>query len=130
MKPSLSLGSVAKLLVLLRQIDNLGLSLDQQLAIVMWRQDEETAANRDRLKSVASSVQQDQFEFLHHPGLVTRLFSSREDIVLVEQTELEAQSLAENLEIFETMINDHLHTSYRFSLNKGCFQNKTIDKLA
>ena len=128
--PRLSLGSVAKLLVLLRQIDNLGLTRDQQLAIIMWRQDEETAANRERLKTVASSVQQDQFQFLHHPGMVTRLFSTREDIVLVEQTDRETQSLAENLEIFETMINDHLHTSYRFSLNKGCFQNKTIDKLA
>ena len=127
--PSLSLGSVAKLLVLLRQIDNLGLTLDQQLAIVMWRQDEDTATNRERLKTVASSVQQDQFEFLHHPGLVTRLASYKEDIVLVEQTELEAQSLAENLEIFETMITDHLHTSYRLCLNKASFQNKTIAQL-
>ena len=128
--PRLSLGSVAKLLVLLRQIDNLGLTRDQQLAVIMWRQDEDTVANRERLKTVASSVEQDQFEFLHHPGVVTRIFSNNEDIVLVEQTNQEAQSLAENLEIFETMINDHLHTTYRFSLNKGSFQNKTIAKLA
>ena len=128
--PRLSLGSVAKLLVLLRQIDDLGLSLDQQLAVVMWRQDEDTTNIRDRLKMVASSVQQDQFEFLYHPAVVTRLASSQEDIVLVEQTELEAQSLAENLEIFETMINDHLHTAYRFSLNKGSFQNKSIAELS
>ena len=124
--PRLSLGSVAKLLVLLRQIDNLGLTLDQQLAVVMWRKDDDTTNIRDRLKMVASSVQQDQFEFLHHPGVVTRLASCQEDIVLVEQTEPEAQSLAENLEIFETMINDHLHTAYRVSLNKGRFQNKSI----
>lgn len=127
--PRLSLGSVANFLVLLREIDNLGLTLDQQLAIAMWRQDEDTAANRDRVRRVVESVRQDQFDFLHHAGHVVRVFSSGEDIVLVEQSEQQAQFLAENLEIFETMINDHLHTSYRFSLNKGSFQNKTIAKL-
>ena len=127
--PHLSLGSVANFLVVLREIDNLGLTLDEQLAVIMWRQDEETVSNRERVRRVASSAQQDQFDFLHHPGQVTRVFSSGEDIALEEQSPEQGLLMAENLEIFETMISDHLHTSYRFNLNKGSFQNKTIAKL-
>ena len=60
---------------------------------------------------------------------MTRVFSSDEEIDLVELSDHQAQMMAENLEIFEAMINDHLHMAYRFNLNKGSFQYKTIEKM-
>lgn len=44
--PRLSLGSVAKTLAILREIDSLDMSLDEQLAVIMWRKDEQTVTNR------------------------------------------------------------------------------------
>ena len=44
--PRLSLGSVAKTLAVLREIDSLNLSLDEQLAVIMWRKDDQTVTNR------------------------------------------------------------------------------------
>ena len=58
--PRLSLGSVAQLLRVLRQLDSLGLSLEQQLAVIMWRRDEDSAAIRARVRSIVSAGSQDR----------------------------------------------------------------------
>ena len=118
--PRLSLGSVAKALMALREIDSLGLRLEEQLAVVMWRRDMETVTNRTRVRSVVSEVCQDKFQFLYHPGTVFRVVSSesrtRANVVMdsLEDTD----DMAENLEIFETMVSDHIHTSYRENFKK------------
>ena len=58
--PRLSLGSVAQLLRVLRQLDSLGLSLEQQLAVIMWRRDEDSAAIRARVRGIVSAGSQDR----------------------------------------------------------------------
>lgn len=121
--PRLSLGSVAKLLMALREIDTLGLTLEEQLAVVMWRRDEDTVTNRARVRSVVSLVCQDRFQFLYHPGTVFRVLSSESRTsakVMMDAIE-DTDDMAENLEIFETMVSDHIHTAYRENFNKVNF---------
>lgn len=124
MVPRLSLGSVAQLLRVLRELDSLGLSLDQQLAVIMWRRDEETEVNRARVRDIVNTRGgQDRFPFLHHPGSVFWLRSSaapgaRSRVTVTSVTEEEAESTAESLGIHETMVSDHIHTAYRENFSK------------
>jgi len=115
--PRLSLGSVAKLLVTLRSLDNLELTMDEQLAVIMWRRDSETETNRTRLKSVVSSVSQNEFEFLHHPGSMYQVQTTEMNTVRVVVINQEGH-MEENLEIHETMVSDHIHTAYRENFGK------------
>ena len=111
--PTLSLGSVAKLLAVLREIDNVGLSLDQQLAIIMCRQDYDTVAARSRVSRAVNSVDQTSFQYLHHPGTMMRCVTRGQSVKIVSLTQEQAQAMAENLLIFESMVSDHIHTTYR-----------------
>ena len=116
--PRLSLGSVAQLLRVLRELDGLGLSLDQQLAVIMWRRDEDTEVNRVRVSGIVNTVSQDRFPFLYHPGSVFWLRSSvspgaRARVTVSSVTKEEAELSAESLGISETMVSDHIHTAYR-----------------
>lgn len=109
---------MAKLLVTLRSLGNLELTTDEQLAVIMWRRDSETETNRTRLKSVVSSVSQNEFEFLHHPGSMYQVQKITEintvRVVVINQE----GHLEENLEIHETMVSDHIHTAYREKFGK------------
>ena len=121
--PRLSLGSVAQLLRVLRELDSLGLSLDQQLAVIMWRRDEETEVTRARVRTIVNTRGgQDRFPFLHHPGSVFWLRSSvtpgAGGVMVTRVTEEEAESTAESLGIHETMVSDHIHTAYRENFGK------------
>ena len=120
--PRLSLGSVAQLLRVLRELDSLGLSLDQQLAVIMWRRDEETEVIRARVRDIVNTRGgQDRFPFLHHPGSVFWLRSSvgpGAGVTITSVTEEEAESTAESLGVHETMVSDHIHTAYRENFGK------------
>ena len=121
--PRLSLGSVAQLLRVLREIDGLSLSLDQQLAVIMWRRDEETEENRAKVRDIVSSVSQDRFPFLYHPGSVFWLRSgaspgSGSSVTVRGVTAEEAEATAESLGVSETMVSDHIHTAYRDNFRK------------
>eukprot|EP00092_Neocalanus_flemingeri_P011292 GFUD01012169.1.p1 GENE.GFUD01012169.1~~GFUD01012169.1.p1 ORF type:complete len:430 (-),score=81.39 GFUD01012169.1:702-1991(-) len=119
--PRLSLGSVAKLLAMLREVDGLALSLDEQLGVVMWREDETSESNRERVKRAVREVRQDRFLYLEHPGHVTSL-TIQGDCVKVKGEGVEgARDIAANMEINETMITDHLHTVYRDAFGKQVF---------
>jgi len=120
--PRLSLGSVAKLLAMLREVDGLGLSLDEQLGVVMWRDDDATLLNRERVRRALREVRQDRFLFLQHPGQVTRLTSKGTSVEVKGEGVEGARDIAANMEIHETMITDHIHTVYRDTFNKRVFQ--------
>jgi len=119
--PRLSLGSVAKLLAMLREVDGLGLSLDEQLGLVMWREDEATVLNRERVSRAVKEVQQNRFPYLEHPGQLTMLTSRGSSVEVKGESVEGARDIAANMEIHETMITDHIHTVYRNTLNKSVF---------
>ena len=75
---------------------------------------------RIRVKSVVTSVEQDRFPLLHHPGSVVQLVTRSNDnsVRLVTCDTEHTAIMAENLEIFETMVSDHIHTAYRDNFNK------------
>ena len=116
--PTLSLGSVAKLLATLREIDDLELTLDQQLGIILWRQDDETVSNRTRVQQATRGVDQTSFHFLFHPGRVLRSVSTGIEVRIFNMSEEDTKNMAQNLEIYETMVSDHIHTTYRENFNK------------
>lgn len=108
--PRLSLGSVARLLAMLRAVDSLGLSLEQQLGVLMWGDGGEVEGHRERVVSCVRGVRQERFPYLDHPGQVTRLTTCSGGVKAMQETD---RDLASNMEVFETMISDHLHTTYR-----------------
>jgi len=119
--PRLSLGSVAKLLAMLREVDGLRLSLDEQLGIIMWRTDEGTKLNRARVIRAVKEVRQDKFLYLHHPGQVVTLTTRDRQVEVKGMDEEKARDIASNIHIHETMISDHIHIPYRDAFSKRVF---------
>ena len=117
--PRLSLGSIAKLLAMLREVDGLGLSMDAQLGVVMWREDEATVLNRERVRRALKEVRQDRFLYLQHPGHVTQLNNKGRNVEVKHVGMDGVRDIAANFEIHETMITDHLHTVYRKAFSKN-----------
>eukprot|EP00092_Neocalanus_flemingeri_P019082 GFUD01020672.1.p1 GENE.GFUD01020672.1~~GFUD01020672.1.p1 ORF type:complete len:434 (-),score=73.97 GFUD01020672.1:35-1336(-) len=119
--PRLSLGSVAKLLAMLRAVDGLGLSLEDQLGVVMWREDEASESKRQRVKRALRDVRQNRFLYLQHPGHVTSLTTRGNSVEVKGEGVESARDIAANMEINETMITDHLHSAYRDTFRKRVF---------
>ena len=88
----------------------------------MWREDDATVINRERVSTAVKGVRQDRFCYLHHPGQVTHLFS-RDGRVEVRGEGVEgARDMADNMEISETMITDHIHTVYNGVFTKDIYK--------
>ena len=118
--PRLSLGSVAKLLAMLREVDSLGLSTDEQFGVVMWRED--SGLYRERVVKAVKEVRQDRFLYLQHPGQVIQLVNRGNTVEVKVEGEEEAKEVAANIEISETMISDHLHTVYKDTFAKRIYK--------
>ena len=113
--PRLSLASVARLLAMLRAVDELGLSVGEQLRVLMER--EESADHMESIKAAVSEAKQDQFSHLEHPGTVFHIMKSNEEelnkdgekqIVYLSKSKIFTESIL----LLENMVVDHLHASY------------------
>ena len=107
--PRLSLASVARLLAAVRAVDDLGLSLTEQLAILTDRC--EDTDKIEKINEVVAKVHQDRFPDLDHPGTVYHIQKSDENqkpVILLSKSKIFTQSIL----LLENMILDHLHTSY------------------
>ena len=62
----------------------------------------------------------DRFPFLYHPGAVfwLRSVGAGAGVTVVRVSKGEAETIAESIEISETMVSDHIHTAYRDNLGK------------
>jgi len=116
--PRLSLGSVAKLLAMLRAVDGVELSTEEQFGVVMWREDSVTVGNRERVVRAVKEVRQDRFLYLQHPGQLILLVNRGNTVEVKVQGEEDSIEIAANMEISETMISDHLHTVYKDTFAK------------
>jgi len=119
--PRLSLGSVARLLASMRAVDSLGLSLSEQLSILMERESENVEKNMKRLLEAVKLARQDKFPLLDHPG---RIFHAQklpgEETHQVMHTS-HSQLFTEALLLLDNMILDHLHTSYETTFQNIIF---------
>ena len=115
--PRLSLGSIARLLVSMRAVDNLGLTLTEQLSILAGRSgDENVQKNSSRLVEAVRSARQDKFPILEHPGTI---FHARKEAGDKESQILyrsQSRQFTEVLLLLDDMVLDHLHTSYQVTL--------------
>jgi len=117
--PRLSLGSVAKLLGTLRNLDNLGLRMEQQLAILGWgQQSEEVELQRELVVGVVQGSCQERFPYLGHPGSIFTLDTLANPGLVKVRKELRADAMAHTIRVEESMVTDHVHTSYRDTFNK------------
>jgi len=116
--PRLSLGSVAKLVVTLRNLDSLGLTLDQQLGVLGWGQGDEVEMHRELVDGVVEGSGQERFPYLGHPGRVFLLDTVIQPGRVRAREETEVEAMAQLMKVEETMITDHVHTTYRDTFNK------------
>jgi len=113
--PRLSLASVARLLAMVRAVDELGLTVGEQLKVLTER--EEAADLMERVKTAVIDAKQDQFPPLEHPGTVFHIMKS-EDEELNSDGEKQliylskSRIFTESILLLENMIVDHLHGNY------------------
>ena len=114
--PSLSIGSVAHLMVSLREVDRLRLTLEEQVGVLMDR--EGTSEEKNRIKNAVLSVKQDVYPYLQHPGQVMMMTSRGERVEVKRMMVEKMERMVTSLEMDERMIADHLYTNYKEIFNK------------
>ena len=114
--PRLSLASVARLLAMVRAVDELGLTVGEQLKVLTER--EEAADIMENVKTAVIEAKQDQFPLLEHPGNVFHIMKSSDEEDLNDDGEKQliylskSRIFTESILLLENMIDDHLHGSY------------------
>ena len=111
--PSLSLGSVARLLAMLRKVDGLELSVAEQLRIVLRKKDALAQVNKERVRLAVAEAKQHRFPYLHHIGQVTQLVKKGNRVEVRPRELKDAKEMAANIEINDTMLMDHIPTEYK-----------------
>lgn len=111
--PRLSLGTVAKLLAMLRAVDHLDLSISQQFFLLAGRMDQEAEKNMEMVREAIKKVKQEKFAFLTHPGRVYHLVKpsvNSKNIIVEKQT---SRIFSDTICLFDNMVLDHLYTNYQ-----------------
>jgi len=113
--PRLSMASVARLLATVREVDSLGLSLPEQLAILT---DRDTAAVRRNLETLRQIIrtQRQSFPDLEHPGTIYHIRRSKTDQKKQLVYPSKSKAFTRAILLLENMIVDHLHSSYEATI--------------
>ena len=111
--PSLSLGSVARLLAMLRKLDGLELSIGEQLRIILKKKDTLAEVNQERVRLAVYEAKQDRFPYLCHVGQVKQLVKKGNSVEVRPRELNYAKEVAANIEINDTMLMDHIPTDYK-----------------
>ena len=105
--PRMSLGSLTRLLTSMRAVDNLALSVTDQVNILMDKEEELLAKTVEAIEQ----AKQDQFPFLQHPGKIFYLKKEKEgSYVAIPET---SESFTARLYLLDDMVRDHRKPSYR-----------------
>ena len=108
--PSLSFGSVANLMVMLRMVDMLGLSLEEKVGVLMGS--DGALTNTKNIRDAIKDVKQDKHPLLQHPGEVIRMTGGGNQLELEKMTMPSVERMVTSIKIDEAMITDHLYTKY------------------
>ena len=112
--PRLSLGSAAKLLKMLRVVDEMALTDDMQLSIVLDKEDPtgDLELALWEITEAVKKVQQEEVKYMHHLGRVIHLVNKDGDLHMQEKADNEAIVLASSIEIHDNMVGDHNSDKY------------------
>ncbi|XP_059086966.1 uncharacterized protein LOC131883499 isoform X2 [Tigriopus californicus] len=123
--PRMCLGSIAKLLAMVRAVDKLNIEKRDQFKVFIGYDDDETKQNFARIQSVIQEIKQDRFPFLEHPGIINYLYKLKpvegegddlsDKMCVVNQ---DSASFTRELIILERMILDHLKPYYIKAFDK------------
>jgi hypothetical protein len=118
--PRLSLANMAKLMAMLRSIDQVPMTVQDHLKILAGLEEPEVLENLSKIQAALDNVVQDQFPALDHPGTIFYLKRDLEQqadpgsegkpIFRICQTP--SKFFSESLLLFENMVLDHLQPYY------------------
>ena len=108
--PRLTLANMAKLMSMLRAVDQVPLSVQDHLKIIAGVDDPEVSKNLEKLSQALSQADQDQFPKLEHPGKIFYLHKEAPKKFKILTSP--GKYFSENLLFFENMVLDHLQPYY------------------
>ena len=109
--PRLSMASVTRLLATVREVDSLGLSLSEQLAILADRDTADVRRNLENLRGIIRT-QRESFPDLDHPGTIYHIRRSKTDQKKHLVYPSKSKAFTRAILLLENMIVDHLRGSY------------------
>ena len=121
--PRLSLASVAKLLATVTEVDSLGLSLAEQLAVLRDRDTSEVRRNLRTLREIIRTDGQSSPDFPEHPGTVYHIRRSKTDEKKHLVFRSKSKAFSRKIVLTENMITDHCSVGYAeaiLSLSDQC----------
>lgn len=135
--PRTCLGSVARLVAMVRAVDKIKMSNYEKLKVIAGMTDNETLRNLAKITQVIVDIRQDRFPFLEHPGQIHYLYKYRDltpggdDSVawLADKRKVlvvteKSQSFTRELILLERMVLDHLQDCYKSVLDKAYVKDK------
>ena len=114
--PSLSIGSVANLMASLREVDSLGLTMEEKVGVVIGT--DGSSEIKKEIKNVMDGVKQDKFPYLQHPGEVIMMTSKGTNVTVMKKMVMKVERMVISLIIDEAMITDHLYANYKEMFSK------------
>ena len=115
--PRMSLGSLTRLLISMRAVDNLAMTVTQQINMLRDNTDEVTEELLAKVVEAVKRSKQDKFPFLQHPGKIFYLKKEQGDAPGYVVLQEESKVFTNRLYILEGMVNDHRGLSYEEALN-------------
>ena len=110
----MSLGSIAKLIRMVRAIDELDLTAKDHLQLIFQPNSApEAVQNQEKINTVLTAIKQDTFRYLEHPGKIHYLKRTEADQVkLLSLSQQQSDSICRDIFLLERMVYDHLSPDY------------------
>ena len=112
--PRMSLGSIAKLIRMVRAIDELDLTAKDHLQLIFQpNSTPEIIENQEKINTVLTAIKQDTFRYLEHPGKIHYLKRIESDqINLLSLPQQQSETICRDIFLLERMVYDHLSPDY------------------
>ena len=83
------------------------------MRIILRKKDALAEVNQERIRLAVAEARQDRFPYLHHVGQVTQLVRVGRSVEVRAKEVKDARDMAENIEINDTMLQDHYYNGYK-----------------
>eukprot|EP00096_Caligus_rogercresseyi_P014432 TRINITY_DN6951_c0_g1_i1.p1 TRINITY_DN6951_c0_g1~~TRINITY_DN6951_c0_g1_i1.p1 ORF type:complete len:447 (+),score=130.29 TRINITY_DN6951_c0_g1_i1:70-1410(+) len=110
--PSLSLATVALFISILRELDNLDLSLESIFYIMMGSKSDETQETIIRIREAIKNANQDSFPYLEHPGHIYYFSKAMDGTNRTFIKNQVSEYFSRKIRLFDGMVANHLHGNY------------------
>ena len=110
----MSLGSIAKLIRMVRAIDGLDLTAKDHLQLIFQPNSApEIIQNQEKINTVLTAIEQDTFRYLEHPGKIHYLKRIETDQTkLLSLPQQQSETICRDIFLLERMVYDHLSPDY------------------